>query len=57
MNFILSRRSKRERKILWFLLINTRRELGLHAKTLGTVFNRGAKAGARRATKVLDRGG
>jgi hypothetical protein len=56
MNILLSRRSKSERKLVWILFMNTRRELGLHAKTQGTVLNLGAQANARSATQVLDRG-
>ena len=37
--------------------MNTRRELGLHAQTLGTALSRGAQADVRGATQVLDRGG
>jgi hypothetical protein len=37
--------------------MNTRRKLGLHAKTLGTVLNLGTQADARGTTQVLDRGG
>jgi hypothetical protein len=37
--------------------MNTRRNLGLHAQTLGTVLNRGAQADTRGATQALDRGG
>jgi hypothetical protein len=32
----LSRRSKRECILVWILFMNTRRELGLHAKILST---------------------
>jgi hypothetical protein len=37
--------------------MNTRRELGIHAQTLGTVLNRGAQANTRGAMQLLDRGG
>jgi hypothetical protein len=36
--------------------MNTRRKLGLHLRTLGTVLNRGAQADAHGATQVLNRG-
>ena len=39
------------------MLVKTKRKLGIHAKTLGTVLNLGAQADARGATQVLDRGG
>ena len=38
------------------LFVNTRRKLGIHAQTLGTVLNRGVQADARGATQALDRG-
>jgi hypothetical protein len=40
-----------------FVFVNTRRELGIHALTLGTILNRGAQADARSAMQVLDLGG
>jgi hypothetical protein len=40
-----------------FVFVNTRRELGIHALTLGTVLNRVAQADACSATQVLDRAG
>ena len=49
--------SKRERVLVWILLLNTRRDLRLHAQTLGTVLNRGDQADARSATQLLGRGG
>ena len=42
---------------VWILFMNTRRELGIHAQTLGTVLNRGAQANTRGAMQLLDRGG
>jgi hypothetical protein len=43
--------------LVWILFMNTKRRLGLHAQTLGTVLSRGAQADARGATQVLGRGG
>jgi hypothetical protein len=43
--------------LVWILFMNTRRKLGLHAQTLGTVLSCGAQADARGATQVLDHGG
>jgi hypothetical protein len=43
MNIILSRRSKKERKLVRILFMNTRRKLGLNAQTLGAVLNRDAQ--------------
>jgi hypothetical protein len=40
-----------------FVFVNTRRKLGIHEQTLGTVLNRDAQADARGTTKVLGRGG
>jgi hypothetical protein len=56
-DIILSRRSKRVRMLVLILLMNTRRKLGFHAQTLGTVLNRDAQTDAGGATPVLDRGG
>jgi hypothetical protein len=53
----MSRRSKKERMLVWISFINTRRKLGLHAHTLGTVLCRGDQTNARGTTQVLDRGG
>ena len=36
--------------------MNTRRELEIHARTLGATLHRGARGDARDATQVLDRG-
>ena len=41
---------------MWILFVNTRRKLGIHAKTPCTVLSRGAQSDARSATQVLDRG-
>jgi hypothetical protein len=57
MNIILSCRSKKIVMLLWILLVNTGRKLGINAQTLGTEFNRGAQADAHGARQVLDRGG
>ena len=43
--------------LVWILFMNTRRKLGLHARTLGTVLIRGVQADAYGDTPVLDRGG
>ena len=43
--------------LVWILFMNTRRKLGLHARTLGTVLIRGVQADANGDTPVLDRGG
>jgi hypothetical protein len=40
--------------LVWILVMNTRRKLGLHAQTLGTVLSCGAQADAHGATQVLD---
>jgi hypothetical protein len=42
--------------LVWILFINTKRKLGLHARTLATELNLGAQADARGAKQVLDRG-
>ena len=57
MNIILSRRSKRVDMLKWIMFMNTKRKLGIHARALGTVLNRGAQADARGATQELGRGG
>jgi hypothetical protein len=56
-NFILRRRSKREDIMVWILFVNTRRKLGIHARTLGAILSRGAQADARGTTQVLGCGG
>jgi hypothetical protein len=43
--------------LVWVVLMNPRRKLGLHAQALGTVLKRDAQADARGASQVLDRGG
>jgi hypothetical protein len=53
----LSHRRNIERALVWILLMNTRRQLGLQAQTLGAALRRGAQADSRGATQVLDRGG
>jgi hypothetical protein len=57
MNYILSCQSKKGRMLVWILFMNTRRQLGLHAPTLGTVLNCGAQGDDRGITQVLDHGG
>jgi hypothetical protein len=42
---------------VWIVIVNTRRELGINAIILGTALSHGARADARGATQVLDRGG
>jgi hypothetical protein len=46
---------QREVKLVWIVFVNTRRKLGIHAQTLGTVLNRGVQADARGASQVLHR--
>jgi hypothetical protein len=53
----LNCRSKRNRMLVLILLMNTKRELGFHTQTLGTVLHRGVQADARGTTQVLKRGG
>jgi hypothetical protein len=43
--------------LVWILLMNTRRKLGLHTKTLATALYLSTQADARGVKQVLDRGG
>ena len=53
----MSRPSIRVRILVRISLMDTRRKLGLHAQTLGTVLDRGAQADARGAIQLIYRGG